>query len=72
MMPDSLMTRFLARGISRSCRSDEALKDCIGGDTGFGPSRVLLMLGHVDLCKVVRNATLLHDRHFSTGRFCSH
>src|SRR5882724_11188344 len=33
MMPNSLMTRFLARGISRSCRSDEALKECIEGDT---------------------------------------
>src|SRR6266566_9772796 len=32
MMPNSLMMRFLARGISRSCRSDEALKECIGGD----------------------------------------
>jgi len=32
MMPNSLMTRFLARGIRRSCRSDEALKESIGGD----------------------------------------
>ena len=46
-MPNSLMTRFLARGISRSCRSDEALKECLGGDTDLA-KQILLMLGQVD------------------------